>query len=130
MESKTERVFIRMTPREKRRLKRRAERYHMTASEFARALLVHSEDGFVRIVDVEPLRQALHELAKQGTNLNQLIKFLNTNGADSYDSYRTRRALTKEIETFEQVANALAALRKEMSKHGVILSEDEDDGKP
>ena len=72
----------------------------------------------------------MHELAKQGANLNQLMKFLNTNGADSYDSYRTRRALTKEIETFEKVANALAALRKEMAKHGVILSEGEDDEKP
>jgi hypothetical protein len=75
MESKTERVFIRMTPREKQRLKKRAERYYMTTSEFARTLLVHSEDGFVRIVDVEPLKQAVHELAKQGTNLNQLMKF-------------------------------------------------------
>ena len=58
------------------------------------------------------------------------MKFLNANGADSYDSYRARRALTKEIETFEQVANALAALRKEMVRHGVILSEGEGDEKP
>ena len=87
----------------------------------AHALLVHAlgHDN-----DAAP-----HVLAKQGTDLNQLMKFLNTNGADSYDSYRTRRALTKELETFEQVANALAALRKEMAKHGVILSEGEGDVK-
>ena len=102
--------------------------------------LVHSE---LEVEEVEVLAHALlvhalgydddaalHELAKQGTNLNQLMKFLNTNGGDSYDSYRTRRAPTKEIETFEQVANALAALRKEMSRHGVILSEGEGDAKP
>jgi hypothetical protein len=40
------------------------------------------------------------------------------------------RALKKEIETFEQVANALTALRKETARHGVILSEGEDGEKP
>lgn len=121
METRTERVYVRMTPKEKRRLMKRAERYGMTASDFARTLLVHSDDGFIRIVDVEPLRKTLTELVKQGTNLNQLMKFLNTNGAGSYDSDRARQTLRKETKAFEQVANALIALREEMNKHGVIL---------
>ena len=61
MESRTERVYIRMTPKEKRRLMKRAKRYGMTASDFARTLLIHSDDGFIRIVKIEPLRQALRE---------------------------------------------------------------------
>ena len=126
MESKTERVYIRMTPKEKQRLMKRAERYNMTASEFARALLVHSEDGFIHIVDVEPLRQTLRELVKHGTNLNQLMKFLNMNGASSYDSDRAQQTLRKETETFDQVANALIILREEMTKHGVVLSDGND----
>ncbi len=127
MEPKSERIYIRVTATEKRLLKKRAEYYHMTASDFARTLLIHSEDGLVRIVNVEPFRQVLHELTKQGTNLNQLIKFLNTYGAHSYDSVITRSVLRKETEAFEQVANAVIALRKEMAEHGVVLSKEEDE---
>ena len=79
------------------------------------------------IVDITPFKNALHELTKQGTNLNQLMKFLNTHGAGSYDSYKTRQTLRKEAETFEQIANALIALRKEMTKHGIVLSDGVDD---
>ncbi len=125
MEPKSERIFIRVTATEKRLLKKRAEHYHMTASDFARTLLIHPEGGFVRIVNIEPLRQAPYELTKQGANLNQLMKFLNTYGAHSYDSVMTRRVLSKETEAFEQVADAIIALRKEMAKHGVVLNEEE-----
>lgn len=126
MEPKTERFYIRMSRTEKQRLMKRAEHYHMTASDFARTLLLQSDDGFIRIVDITPFKNALYELSKQGTNLNQLMKFLNTHGAGSYDSYKTRQTLRKEAETFEQIANALIALRKEMAKHGVVLSDGDD----
>ena len=63
---------------------------------------------------------------KQGTNLYQLTKFLNTYGAISYNSCKTRQTLRKETETFEQIAEALIALRKEMANHGVILNDDGD----
>lgn len=127
MEPKTERFYIRMSRTEKQRLMKRAEHYHMTASDFARTLLLQSDDGFIRIVDITPFKNALYELSKQGTNLNQLMQFLNTHGAGSYDSYKTRQTLRKEAETFEQIANALIALRKEMAKHGVVLSDGVDD---
>ena len=127
MEPKTERFYIRMSRTEKQRLMKRAEHYHMTASDFARTLLLQSDDGFIRIVDITPFKNALYELTKQGTNLNQLMQFLNTYGAGSYDSHKTRQTLRKETETFEQIANALIALRKEMAKHGVVLSDGVDD---
>lgn len=130
MEPKTERFYIRMSRTEKQRLMKRAEHYHMTASDFARTLPLQSDDGFIRIVDITPFKNALYELSKQGTNLNQLMKFLNTHGAGSYDSYKTRQTLRKEAETFEQIANVLIALRKEMDKHGVVLSDGDDDAKP
>ncbi len=126
MEPRTERFYIRMSRTEKRRLMRRAEHYHMTASDFARTLLLQSDDGFIHIVDITPFKNALYELLKQGTNLNQLMKFLNTYGVSSYDSYKARQALKKEAETFEQIADALIALRKEMAKHGVVLSDGDD----
>lgn len=46
----------------------RAEHYNMTTSDFAHTLLVHSDDGFIRIADVESVRQILRKLVRQGTN--------------------------------------------------------------
>ena len=84
MESKAERVYIRMASKEKRRLIKRAECYNMTASDFVRTFLVHFEDGFIDIVDIEAIRRALRKLVGQGMSLNQLMKFLNTNGGTAH----------------------------------------------
>mgnify|MGYP004609340403 CR=1 FL=1 len=51
------------------------------------------------------------------------MKYLNTNGASSYDSDRTRQVLKIATKMFEQVASVLIALREEMAKHGVALSD-------
>lgn len=61
-----------MTEHEKEALKRKAAKNGMTVSEYARTLLANSDDATIRVIDTEPLRKAAHELAKQGTNLNQL----------------------------------------------------------
>ena len=121
-----ERVFIRMAPKEKRRLIKRAECYNMTASDFFRTLLVHFEDGFIDIVDIEAIRRALRKLVGQGMSLNQLMKLLNTNGVSSYDSDSVQQIPRKETQTLEQVANSLIALRNEMRNHSVVLGEGDD----
>lgn len=121
MAKKETAVLIRLTEREKKTLKRKAANYGMTVSEYARTLLINSDDATIKVIDTEPLKKAAHELAKQGTNLNQFMKFLNTNGIGSYDSDRAREMLRKEAKAFEQVINALIVLRKEMNKHGVVL---------
>ena len=40
--------------------------------------------------------KAAHELAKQGTNLNQFMKFLNTYGVKVFDPDEAKRVLEKE----------------------------------
>lgn len=72
MRRKEARVEVRMTEHEKEALKRKAAKNGMTVSEYARTLLANSDDATIRVIDTEPLRKAAHELAKQGTNLNQL----------------------------------------------------------
>ena len=65
-----------MTEHEKEALKRKAAKNGMTVSEYARTLLANSDDATIRVIDTEPLRKAARDLAKQGTNLNQFMKFL------------------------------------------------------
>ena len=45
MQKKEARVEVRMTDREKKTLKRKAAKYEMTVSEYARTLLIHSDES-------------------------------------------------------------------------------------
>ena len=121
MRRKEARVEVRMTEHEKGALKRKAAKNGMTVSEYARTLLANSDDATIRVIDTEPLRKAAHELAKQGTNLNQFMKFLNTYGIKVFDAGGAQRVLAREVETFMEVAEALAALRREADRNNVHL---------
>lgn len=114
-------VLIRLSEREKRTLKRKAANYGMTVSEYARTLLIHSDDVTIKVIDTEPLKKTAHELAKQGTNLNQFMKFLNTYGVKVFDPDEAKRVLEKEVSTFSEIMEALAALRMEADRNGVHL---------
>lgn len=110
-----------MTEREKETLKRKAAKNGMTVSGYARTLLANSDDATIRVIDTKPLKKAAHELAKQGTNLNQFMKFLNTYGIKVFDAGEAQRVLAREVETFMEVAEALAALRREADRNNVHL---------
>lgn len=114
-------VLIRLSEREKRTLKRKAANYGMTVSDYARTLLINSDDATIKVIDTEPLKKAAHELAKQGTNLNQFMKFLNTYGAGALDPDEARTVLGKEVAVFSEIMEALAALRREADRNNVHL---------
>lgn len=88
--------------------------------EYARAVLT-SDDVSIKVIDTQPLKKAAHELAKQGTNLNQFMKFLNTYGVKVFDPEEAQRVLAREVETFMEVAEALAALRREANRNNIHL---------
>lgn len=127
MQKKEARVEVRMTDRDKKTLKRKAAKYEMTVSEYARTLLIHSDDVTIKVIDTEPLKKAAHELAKQGTNLNQFMKFLNTYGIKVFDVGEAQRVLAREVETFMEVAEALAALRREADRNNIQIRIDDFD---
>lgn len=114
-------VLIRLSEREKRTLKRKAANYCMTVSDYARTLLINSDDATIKVIDTEPLKKAAHELAKQGTNLNQFMKFLNTYGVKVFDPEEAKRVLEKEVSSFSEIMEALAALRREADRNNIHL---------
>lgn len=114
-------VLIRLSEREKRTLKRKAANYGMMVSEYARTLLIHSDDVTIKVIDTEPLKKTAHELAKQGTNLNQFMKFLNTYGVKVFDPEEAKRVLEKEVSSFSEIMEALAALRREADRNNIHL---------
>ena len=98
MDRKEERVELRLSRREKRLLLRKAQNSGMTVSDFARQSLIHSRDGTINVIDTSPLRDAVFELTKQGVNLNQFMKFLNTYGVKAFDAERAKQVLNRECD--------------------------------
>lgn len=121
MRRKEARVEVRMTEHEKEALKRKAAKNGMTVSDYARTLLANSDDATIRVIDTEPLRKAAHELAKQGTNLNQFMRFLNTYGSNALDHEEAKAVLGKEVAAFSEIMEALAALRRKPTGTTSIL---------
>lgn len=114
------------TEKERESIRRNAKRAGMKMGEYARAVLT-SDDVSIKVIDTEPLKKAAHELAKQGTNLNQFMKFLNTYGIKVFDVGEAQRVLAREVETFMEVAEALAALRREADRNNIQIRIDDFD---
>ena len=92
----------------------------MSVSDYVRKMLIHG-DCDVTVISTDALDAIDLELTRQGTNLNQLMKFLNTYGIKVFDAGEAQRVLAREVETFMEVAEALAALRREADRNNVHL---------
>ncbi len=114
------------TEKERESIRRNAKRAGMKMGVYARAVLT-SDDVSIKVIDTEPLKKTAHELAKQGTNLNQFMKFLNTYGIKVFDVGEAQRVLAREVETFMEVAEALAALRREADRNNIQIRIDDFD---
>ena len=125
MQSRNTAILIRLTEQERKVLKRKAAEIGMSVSDYVRTLAIHSDDASIRVIDTEPLKKAAHELAKQGTNLNQFMKFLNTYGINVFDAEDAKRVLDREVETFAEVAEALTALRREADRNNIQIRIDD-----
>lgn len=123
---------VRVTDRERETIKRKAAKLGMTVSEYVRTTLIHSDNLNITMIDVSPIEKIASELHKQGVNLNQLMKFLNTYGADAYNADETFRVLTREGDMFLKVSDVLGQLCDEAARKKVYItardfSEDESD---
>lgn len=114
-------VNFRVTDDEYRALCKKAKRHGMTVAKYIREMLIHASDKPAPTIDVTPLLSIDHELKKQGTNLNQLMYFLNANGIKDYNENEVRRVLGLKGEAYLKVANAIGDLRDEAEKHHVII---------
>lgn len=122
MTRRTERFELRLTPEEKSRLRRKAKRHHMSVADYLRTMALNFENGAIVTIDISPLESAVHELLKQGTNLNQLMYFLNSYGIEDYNAEEVRRALDMKETAYLRVSDAIQSLREEAQRHHVHVS--------
>lgn len=123
MSKKEKNILIRVTDKEREIIKRKAARLGMTVSEYVRTTLIHSDNLNVTMIDVGPIEEIATELHKQGVNLNQLMKFLNTYGIDAYNAEETFRVLTHEGDMFLKVSDVLGQLCEEAARYKVYITD-------
>ena len=123
MSKKEKNILIRVTDKDREIIKRKAARLGMTVSEYVRTTLIHSDNLNITMIDVGPIEKIATELHKQGVNLNQLMKFLNTYGIDAYNAEETFRVLTHEGDMFLKVSDVLGQLCEEAARYKVYITD-------
>lgn len=125
---RTRQVKFYVTDDEYQTLKKKAKRNGMSVGKYIREMLIHASGKPVPTIDVAPLKSIDHELKKQGTNLNQLMYFLNAYGIQDYNSEEVRRVLGLKGEVYIKLSNLMDGLRSEAERHHVhILDSEETD---
>ena len=123
-------ILVRVSEEERNVLKQRAARAGVSVSDLVRLALVYSDRLTVRTIDISPLRNLYFELTKQGTNLNQYVKFLNTYGGDAYNRSAAKQLIERNGELLFRIGDAMTAFEHEAERGGILiihLEEGEDD---
>lgn len=130
MDSRTKRFELRLNEHEKEVLKERAAKAGVSVSDLVRLALVYSDRLMVRTIDISPLRNLYFELTKQGTNLNQYMRFLNTYGGDAYNKSAAKQLIERNGDLLFRIGDAMTAFEHEAERGGILIvhpTEDEDD---
>lgn len=123
-------ILVRVSEKERKVLKQRAARAGVSVSDLVRLALVYSDRLTIRTIDISPLRDLCYELTKQGTNLNQFMKFLNTYGGDAYNKVAAKQLIEKNSDMLFRLGDAMTAFEREAERGGILIvhpPEDEDD---
>lgn len=113
-----EHVYVRVSPGEKRAMRRRAERAGLTLSEFVRAAAENEE---VVLIDTAPLGRALTELHRQGVNLNGLARAAHRGELWWADADSLSETLALLRDAYASVTECLISIREEAGAHRVSL---------
>lgn len=123
-------ILVRVSEEERNVLKQRAANAGVSVSDLVRLALVYSDRLTIQTIDISPLRDLCYELTKQGTNLNQFMKFLNTYGGDAYNKVAAKHLIEKIGGMILRIGDAMAAFEREAERGGILIvhpPEDEDD---
>ena len=122
-------ILVRVSEEERNVLKQRAANAGVSVSDLVRLALVYSDRLTIQTIDISPLRDLCYELTKQGTNLNQFMKFLNTYGGDAYNKVAAKQLIEKIGGMILRIGDAMAAFEREAECGGILIihpPEDED----
>lgn len=91
-EARNDSIRVQVTSDEKKALRERAASLGCSMSDLVRRSAIKGEVVKQNDFNIEAINKVRHELRKQGTNLNQLMWFINANGMPAYDSEEVQEA--------------------------------------
>lgn len=107
---KTCRFELRMTKAQRDKLRKKASEIDVTESDYLR-MYIDNENPKIVVFDSSDLHDIRWELNKQGNNLNQLVRQVNSNPI-GVDSDYVRDVLEQEQETMQSLYDLLDELKK------------------
>lgn len=110
--AKTAHINVRMTEEERAAIMARSSAFGMTPSALMRESALHIGEKPVRIADEATLRQILHQMKKQGGNLNQAVLAANAYGVDTQTAQQLAEAVRLVSSTASQLSNLISKNRE------------------
>lgn len=110
--AKTAHINVRMTEEERAAITVRSSSFSMAPSTFMREAALLIGEKPVRIADEATLRQLLHQMKKQGGNLNQAILTANAYGVDTQTAQQLAEAVRLVSSTASQLSNLISKNRE------------------
>lgn len=110
-ETRSKAIYVKVTDGEHEAIRRRADVLGATVSAYARRVMLAGKIEKIDF-DMSQVAKIYHELYREGTNLNQLMYFVNAQGLPAYNEkavfrtlekvYKNARKVTLFIEELEQ----------------------------
>lgn len=110
--AKTAHINVRMTEEERAAITARSSSFGMAPSTFMREAALLIGEKPVRIADETTLRQLLHQMKKQGGNLNQAVLTANAYGVDTQTAQQLAEAVRLVSSTASQLSNLISKNRE------------------
>lgn len=110
--AKTAHINVRMTEEERAAIMARSSSFGMAPSTFMREAALLIGEKPVRIADEATLRQLLHQMKKQGGNLNQAVLTANAYGVDTQTAQQLAEAVRLVSSTASQLSNLISKNRE------------------
>ena len=110
--AKTAHINVRMTEEERAAIMARSSSFGMAPSTFMREAALRIGEEPVRIADETTLRQILHQMKKQGGNLNQAIRATNAYGVDTQTAQQLAETVRLVSSTASQLSNLISKNRE------------------
>lgn len=104
---------LRLTLYEKNRLRINAASAGCSVSEYIRQTAVYAKAPSPIVVDMEELARCNFELRKQGVNLNQLMRVINTYGVGSVDPIAVGRLLQRVDAAVKDATEIIVGVRNQ-----------------
>ncbi len=114
----TTQINLRLTVQEKNLLRMNAAHAGCTLSEYIRQTAVYSMPPSPIIVDMGELTRLHFELRKEGVNLNQLMRAINTYGAQEVDADAIARTIAKVDAALDETGEWIIGVRKQFERRG------------